>query len=327
MSFTSRVKSFGVAKALDYLEKDPDANLPKLMDWVDKFGGGNIFPEYRDVIQSALSDRENNWYRLIKSMYCDIDNRVLKKIFENFIIHAGILDWPRASQAGGWPEGEAPWAVLIDPLVACNMQCAGCGAAVYGVRPAMEFDSLDEEIVARKAKGTHLYIFNLGNLLEREEEMVALCNKHSDCVFAIFASHTVVTRQLAEDMLRVGNLFPAILMSGERANEEETRAMNLLRRYRLPFGVACPCTAKNADRVGTSDYYDHLVGLGAKFCWYFTCPAVSRGEPATLGQLSDLHQRVREFRGSKPLLTLDFWDRPSPSSVARQQDVTEEAQV
>lgn len=328
MGFTDRIKMFGVSKALDYLEKDPDANLPKLMDWMDKFAGENLFQEYREVIRSALSDPDNNWYRLIKSMYSDIDSRVLKKIFENFIIHAGLLDWPSQSAAGGWPEGAAPWALLIDPSMACSMQCSGCGAAIFGVRPAMEFDSLDEEIVARKAKGTHLYIFNLGNLLEREEEMVALCNKHSDCVFAVFADHKTVTEQLAEDMLRVGNLFPGILMRDAHATEEEARAMALLRRYKLPFGVACPCTAENADQVGTEEYYDHLIGLGAKFCWFFTCPAVDAGEQASLLQLSALHQRVKTFRKTKPMLSLDFWDRPSPSAVAQKPDaLKEEAQA
>ena len=35
-------------------------------------------------------------------------------------------------------------------------------------------------------------------------------------------------------------------------------------------------------------------------------------------QLLDLHRRVREFRKTKPLLTLDFWDGPSPSVAAPQ---------
>ena len=35
MSLPARLRSFGISKALDYLERDPDANLPKLMDWLD----------------------------------------------------------------------------------------------------------------------------------------------------------------------------------------------------------------------------------------------------------------------------------------------------
>ena len=33
---------------------------------------------------------------------------------------------------------------------------------------------------------------------------------------------------------------------------------------------------------------------------------------------ADTDRRVQEFRRSKPLLTLDFWDGPSPSAAAPQ---------
>lgn len=39
MSLPARLRAFGISKALDYLERDPDANLPKLMDWLDKYTG------------------------------------------------------------------------------------------------------------------------------------------------------------------------------------------------------------------------------------------------------------------------------------------------
>ena len=38
----------------------------------------------------------------------------------------------------------------------------------------------------------------------------------------------------------------------------------------------------------------------------------------SLEQLEAIHRRVQEFRRSKPLLTLDFWDGPSPSAAAPQ---------
>ena len=39
MSLSDSVKKIGFRKAYEYLDKDPDANIPKLMDWVDKFAG------------------------------------------------------------------------------------------------------------------------------------------------------------------------------------------------------------------------------------------------------------------------------------------------
>ena len=180
----------------------------------------------------------------------------------------------------------------------------------------LEFDSLDEEIEARKGRGCHLFIFSGGNPLAREQETIALCNKHTDCVFAAFTPPRFITGELCADLLRVRNLFPAIQVDEDGA--DATRATALLRRYKLPFGVACRCTAENAERVATELYYDRVIATGAKFCWFFTCPAYGPEQPASLEQLEAIHRRVQEFRRSKPLLTLDFWDGPSPSAAAPQ---------
>lgn len=99
--------------------------------------------------------------------------------------------------------------------------------------------------------------------------------------------------------------------------------MQLLRRWKLPYGAACRCTASNADEVATEAFYDKLIGWGAKFCWFFTCTAAGECEQASQIQLAALHRRVQAFRKTKPMLTLDFWDRPSPSSTARQAELLE----
>ena len=120
-------------------------------------------------------------------------------------------------------------------------------------------------------------------------------------------------QELAEDMLRVRNLFPAIQVDVDP--QDAQRAADLMKGKKLPFGVACRCTADNADRVATDEYYDRIIGSGAKFCWFFTCPAYGGPAAPTQVQLLDLHRRVKEFRSTKPLLTLDFWDGPSPSAA------------
>lgn len=313
MSIPARLKAFGISKALDYLDRDPDANLPRLMEWLDKYAGERLSPPYQALFHQAMTDPDNNWHQLIRSMYTDIDNNILKKIFENFIIHGHLLDWPAKKEDGQLNQDQAPWSVIIDPSFPCAMDCTGCGASIFGVRPSMEFDSLDEELEARKARGCHLFIFSGGNPLARQEEIIALCNKHTDCVFAVFTPPASITPSLCEDLLRVRNLFPAIQVDVDPADAQ--RASLLLREHKLPFGVACRCTADNADRVATEAYYDRIIDSGAKFCWFFTCPAYGGPAAPTREQLLDLHRRVQAFRKTKPLLTLDFWDGPSPSAA------------
>lgn len=313
MGIPNRLKAFGIARAMDYLEQDPDANLPKLMDWVDKHAGAHLSPAYQDLFHRAMTDPDNNWNQLIRSMYTDIHPRVLKKIFENFILHAGLLDWPARKAACGEARWEAPWAVIFPPSFPCAMDCDGCGASIYGVRPSMEFDSLDQELAARKAGGCHLFIFNGGDPLSHQEEVIALCNKYTDCVFAAFTPPQAITPALCADLLRVGNLFPAIQVDVDP--KDAARAGALLRSCKLPFGVACRCTAENAPWVATESYYRQVIQAGAKFCWFFTCPAYGGPAAPDQIQLLELHRRICAFRKTMPLLTLDFWDGPSPSAA------------
>ena len=40
-------QSYGIKKVLNYLDSDPDANIPKIIDWVEKFDrNGDISSQY-----------------------------------------------------------------------------------------------------------------------------------------------------------------------------------------------------------------------------------------------------------------------------------------
>ena len=39
MDTSSRIVQYGLKTAFNYIEKNPEQNLPKLMDWVDKLAG------------------------------------------------------------------------------------------------------------------------------------------------------------------------------------------------------------------------------------------------------------------------------------------------
>ena len=314
MRIQARLKAFGLSKVLEYLERDPEANLPKLKEWLERFMERKLPPHYQQIFHSAMSDPDNNWHQLIRSLYTDVDSNMLKKLLENFVVHGQVLDWPARGAAGDWLERGAPWAALIDPAFPCEQSCRGCGSSIYGVRPERGFDSLDQEIAARKEKGTYLYVFSGLDPLSCVQEVIALCNKHTDCVFLAITPPESISEPLAADMLRVRNLFPAVRVDGAMDLDAARRTAALLRSYRLPFGVAFRCTAANAHLAATEPFYDEAIRQGAKFCWFFTCPAYGPEEPATLEQLEEIHDRVKAFRKTKPLLTLDFWDGYSPAS-------------
>ena len=83
-AFTAAINS-----GLKYLEKDPETNIPKLMELVDKFTPKDWYKSQRDAIRNAIQDTDSNWYKLIMNLY-QLDPGVRKTFFQNFIVNASL---------------------------------------------------------------------------------------------------------------------------------------------------------------------------------------------------------------------------------------------
>lgn len=53
------MQSFAVKKVLDYMDGDPDKNLPKVLDWADKFDKDNLFAGQRKVFHDIIENPGN----------------------------------------------------------------------------------------------------------------------------------------------------------------------------------------------------------------------------------------------------------------------------
>ena len=78
-----------VKTGLGYLEKDPEVNIPKLMELVDKVVPDGWYEGQRNAIRNAIQDKNSNWYKLILRIY-DLDPGVREAFFTNFIINASL---------------------------------------------------------------------------------------------------------------------------------------------------------------------------------------------------------------------------------------------
>lgn len=322
MKVTNKIKKIGVKQALRYLDKDPDKNIPKLMDWVDTFVKDDVFASQRKGIREIINEPDGNWYKYIKSMWSDIDDDVRRHLFESFFLNACLEGWRTQDACREKYQCGIPWAILLDPTSACNLKCIGCWAADYGNSLNMDLKTLDSIITQGKELGTYFYIYSGGEPLVRKKDIITLCEKHPDCTFLSFTNGTLIDEEFADEMLRVKNFVPAISVEGF---EEETdfrrgegtfkavkNAMDILKSKKLPFGISCCYTSKNVDVIGSEEYFDQMIEWGAKFAWFFTYMPVGVDAVtdliATDEQREFMYHRIRDFRKTKPLFTLDFWN-------------------
>ena len=222
MNASEVLKGFAMKQVYSYLDKDPEANLPNLLDMLEKYDkNGQAVTTQVEGIRAALSDPNNNWSKLVKSLWTDIDDEQRKKLVETVVING----------------------TLIDDAFADEM------LRVKNLVPAISIEGFEEATDFRRGEGTY--------------------------------------RKVIEAMTR-------------------------LKERKLLFGISCCYTSKNVEVIGSGEYFDSMIDMGAKFAWFFTyMPIGAAAVPeliATAEQRKFMYEQIHKFRKTKPLFTMDFWN-------------------
>lgn len=319
MKTTDHIKKAAFDKAVDYFLADPEHNIVKIMDLLDKVAPEDLFASQRAAFRGAI-DTQSNWYRLIMKIMNETNPEVRDDLVKTLIVDGNLMAWPVQEANREKYQCNIPWAILLDPTSACNLHCTGCWAAEYGNRQNLSLEEIDSIINQGTELGTHIYIYTGGEPLVRKKDLIKLCEMHPDCVFLSFTNGTLIDEAFCQEMIRVKNFVPAISAEGfEKATDSRRgegtyakvqNAMQLLKKHGLPFGVSCCYTSQNAESIASEEYFDYLIDQGALFAWIFSYMPVGVDSPAELmaspEQREHLYRFVRDMRQTKPLFTLDF---------------------
>lgn len=319
MNASNTLKKLGIEQTFNYIYKDPDKNMIKIMDWADKFSEGQ-FPSQRKAIREAIEDPTHPYYNYIRRLFKEVDPNVTKTLAVNLFINASLVGWKKQEELRNKYNCNIPWAILLDPTSACNLHCTGCWAAEYGHKLNLTYDEIDDIICQGKEMGIYFYVYTGGEPLVRKKDLIRLCEKHSDCVFLCFTNSTLIDEEFADEMLRVGNFVPAISLEGfEEATDgrrgqgvyqKVRKAMELLRRKKLVYGISCCYTSANYESIASEEFYDSLIEMGAYFVWYFHYMPVGNDAVPELmptpTQCTGVYEKIRRYRATKPLFALDF---------------------
>ena len=180
-SIKDGIQNFALNQALNYIEGNPQENIPKLMALVDRLSPDGWYESQRGAVRRAIEEK-NNWYQLILRLY-QLDPGVRKAFFQNFLINASLKGSATQDATQAREGCNVPWAILLDPTSACNMHCTGCWAAEYGNQLNLSLETIDSIVHQGKELGTYMYIYTGGEPLVRKKDIIALCEKHNDVAF------------------------------------------------------------------------------------------------------------------------------------------------
>lgn len=319
MDISLSLKKFGLEQAFNYMHKNPEKNFIKIMDWADKFAGNEFGPQ-RKMIREAITDVSHPYHSFVMRLLTDLDPELMKTVAVNFFINASMAGWKKQEECREKYKCNIPWTILLDPTSACNLHCTGCWAAEYGNKLNLTYDEIDDIIKQGKELGIYMYIYTGGEPLVRKDDIIKLCEKHSDCIFLCFTNSTLIDEKFADDMLRVKNFVPAIslegfedatdLRRGEGVYNKVIKAIEILRRKKLLFGISACYTSANFESITSEAFYDKLIELGAYFVWFFHYMPVGNDAAVELlptpEQREETYRRIRDYRARKPLFAMDF---------------------
>lgn len=77
-----KLEKFGIKTAINYLRKDPEKNLPKLMDMIDKADKDGTFAAARYSFHQAIDDPNSPWNHLIYRVVKGVDPHVLETFLQ-----------------------------------------------------------------------------------------------------------------------------------------------------------------------------------------------------------------------------------------------------
>jgi len=211
--------------------------------------------------------------------------------------------------------------LLISPTMRCNLRCKGCYALNYKKEDDLPYEAMDRVIEEAKEMGV-LFFTILGGEPFLRQDLFDIYKKHSDAVFQIFTNGTLINEETVKKLIEADNVILQISVEGLENDTDERRgagtfkktmkAMDILRKNRIPFGYSACVTRKNAEVVVSDEFVDLMIDKGALIGWYFLYMPVCGDKNIDLMPTPEQrnHQRIRldYIRTNKPIFVVDFWN-------------------
>jgi MoaA/NifB/PqqE/SkfB family radical SAM enzyme len=307
---------------LTYLASNPMDRLPTMLDLAERLDRNNVYAAQIKTMRETMLNKDCVWHDFARNLFNEVDAQCIKKLAECFFVYGTIIGSEKRHKIEEEYDCNVPWAILMDPTSACNLDCTGCWSAHYGSKFSLDYETLDSICRQGKDLGVHFFIFSGGEPLMRKKDIFSLCRAHQDCFFFAFTNGTLVDEDLCREAVAVGNFTLAFSIEG---NEEATdmrrgkgtyakviKAMDLMHKYRLPFGYSTCYHRYNTESVGSDEFVDEMIARGCRFAWNFTYMPVGKDAPLDLlvtpEQRAWMYKRMREIRAVKPIFALDFWN-------------------
>ncbi len=327
-NFKDRVERTAVQKLVNhYYDHLADASertdtLKKIAEFLPFFYR-EMTAETIDGLKKDIDNPNSRLMSLLNAMLDDVDPEYARKMIMALGFEAGLKGTKTIRKNREIYHCNIPWLILFDPTMACNMHCIGCWSGTYGHKSSLSFEEMDKIVTEGKELGVHLYMLTGGEPMVKKDEILKLCEKHSDCFFAAYTNSTLITEDLCQKVKKAGNLTFMVSIEGTPETNDARRgdghyeavmkAMDLLKKHGILFGTSICYTRDNIEAVTSEEFLRFIASKGAHFGFYFHyMPVGNNAVPElmpTPEQRRMIIDRIRAVRSADcdiPFFPMDF---------------------
>jgi len=222
---------------------------------------------------------------------------------------------------------DPPGFMVISPAKRCNLHCRGCYANSARERDQLDYDIFTRVIEEmRKLWGARFVVVSGGEPMMYRwngKGIMDIYKENPDSLFLMYTNGTMINDEVALKFHEAGNITPAISVEGmkevtERRRgtgvfEKIKRAMEVLKKYNVLFGISITVTKDNAEEIVSDEFIDYYFDeLGAGYAWVFHYMPIGRDVDPDLIPTPD--QRVMLWEKSwdivkkRKIMYVDFWN-------------------
>jgi MoaA/NifB/PqqE/SkfB family radical SAM enzyme len=229
---------------------------------------------------------------------------------------------------------EPPLFVLVSPGKKCNLHCTGCYACSDSQSAAkLDWDTFDRIITEKERLwGSYFTVISGGEPFMWQDnglDLLDMALRHPSQFFLVYTNSTLITKSVAKELAKLGNITPAISVEGFEEQTDKRRgkgmhkrilqAMENLREAGVPFGISVTGTRENAEIVTSEEFNDfYFEKQGATYGWIFQYMPIGREhslEPmVTPQQRLEMYNRTWRLVRERKIFVADFWNSGTASS-------------
>ncbi|KHC90730.1 radical SAM domain-containing protein [Thermotoga sp. Mc24] len=248
--------------------------------------------------------------------------KCVEGVINNLIINEFALGEPIRQEKMHEYKTVLPKLLVLSPTYACNLNCVGCYAGLYGRKYELSHDEVRDILKQANDLGIYFFIITGGEPFFWPH-LMDIFEEFKDSYFLVYSNGTLIKEETAKKLADLGNVTISISVEGFETDTDWRRGRGIfkrvleawerLRRHGVIFGASVTATRMNHDTIMKDEFWDFLEEQGVSYVWVYQFMPV--GMNPTIDLVPTPQQRYERFQKLEQLrlsgrfaFVADFWN-------------------